>query len=211
MAQPTQYQGLDVLEVEANRFQAVTDDFVRRFNLLDQRTGVRWADELEAAPAIVRPFVWTALGREEALAMRSFVDDRKGRAIPFWVPTWQQDLQLHTDAVLDQTILEIDWVRYTGLQFPSTAARRHLAVYSTSHVPSYHYIVDADDPGNFVTETIQISPGAARNWPKGSTIFSFLRLCRLENDVISWIWESTQVLHALIEIREIPAEVPYVV
>lgn len=210
MAEPTQYQGLDVLEVEPNRLATLEDALERRFNLLDSLTGGRWPDELEAAPATVRPFVWTAINRAEANHMRSFIDARKGRAVPFWLPSWQQDLTLASDALLDQTILEINWIRYSSLMFPDVAARRHLAIMALGEDPSYHWIDEATDPGDEIVESITIDPGAPRALPAASTILSFLRYCRLEEDEVSWVWESSQVCHALIKVREIPKEAPYV-
>ncbi len=143
--------------------------------------------------------------------MRQFVDARKGRAIPFWLPSWQQDLTLKTAAVEDQALLELNWIRYTGLMYPNTSARRHLAIYSAAHSMDFHYVDDAEDPGDELAESITIDPVATRALPIKTTILSFLKLCRLEADEVPWIWESTQVLHALIQCREIPAEAPYVV
>ena len=206
-----QWQGFDILETEPNRLGPLEDNVERDFVLLDSRTGKRWADELTAAPAMMRPFVWTAFSRAQAQEMREFLDARKGRAIPFWLPSWQQDLGLRTDAIQAQTILELEWVRYTQLMFPDSAARRHLRVFGLGEAPSYHYIDDAEDPGDWIEESITITPGAPRDLPAATTTLSFLRLCRLEDDEVEVAWESRAVAHAILRVREIPNEAPYVI
>ena len=202
------WQGYEVLEVEPNRKGPIDDEFYRRFVLLDTETGEREFDQLSPAPALIRPFLWTAFGRDEIAAMIAFIDRHKGRAVPFWVPSWQQDLRLTSDVILDQILCEIRRIRYAGTMFGSTGARRHLAVYSPQDAATYHKIVAATDPGSGLTETITVNPGAPRLWPAGATIVSFLRLCRLEDDEVEISWLAGNIAEAVVRIRELPNEAP---
>lgn len=202
------WQGYEVLEVMPNRKGTLEDEFCRREALLDTETGERVFDQLSPAPALVRAFLWTAFGREEIAAMLGFIDRHKGRALPFWVPSWQQDLRLASDIVVDQILCELRRIRYAGAMFGATGARRHLAVYSAQEPATYHKIVAATDPGSGPTETITVNPGAPRLWPSTSTIVSFLRLCRCEDDEVEITWPSHDVAEAVLRIRELPNEAP---
>lgn len=202
------YLDIEVLELEPNRLIPYEDEYQRSFSLLDTRTGSRWADEHAPAPANVRPYLWTAYGRREIAQMLDFLDRRKGAAIPFWLPSWEQDLRLASDAMESETILELVWVRYTQQMFPNTNARRHLAVYSVDRPATYHTIQDADDPGDQATESITITPGAQRAWPAATTTISFLRLSRLEQDESEITWHGPECAEARLQIRELPNEAP---
>ncbi len=88
------YLGHDVLTLDYNRVGAIEERLKRKFVLLDSKTGKRVSDEQAPAPAGSRPFTWTALGRTEIATMRAFLDARVGRAVPFWLPSFQWDLAL---------------------------------------------------------------------------------------------------------------------
>ncbi len=97
------YLGHDVLELNYNRIGAFEERLRRKFVLLSSKTGRRIADEQAPAPAASRPFTWTAIGRDEITAMRNFIDARKGRAVPFWLPSFQWDLALAEDISQNQS------------------------------------------------------------------------------------------------------------
>ena len=97
------YLGHDVLELNYNRVGAFEERLRRKFVLLSSKTGRRIADEQAPAPAASRPFTWTAIGRDEITTMRTFLDARRGRAIPFWLPSFQWDLGLADDVSQNQS------------------------------------------------------------------------------------------------------------
>ncbi len=201
--------GFDVLELDYNRNGPIDDRCVRKFVLLDSRTGKRVSDEQAPAAAPTRPFIWTAIGRDEIASMRTFLDARRGRAVPFWFPTFQWDLSFYGDALEGQTIIPIRWARYVQQMWGTTGGRRHVAVW-TPPLPSmdYYRISEATDPGDYQEESITIDPAATRDYPEAGTVISFLRFCRLEEDVAEIRYLSSDVAEAKIHVREIPMEAP---
>ena len=203
------YLGYDVIEVNFNRLGAIEERSRRKFVLLDPGTGKRLSDAHAPAPAGARPFIWTARTRAESAAMRDFIDARKGRAIPFWLPSYQWDLRLAEDAVTDQAILSIEWVRYTEQMWGTTGARRHLAIFELGQEDmDYYQISAASDPGDDVTESITIDPTAVRDYPKASTVISFLKLCRLATDEIEISYPDGKHATAAFPVIELPLEAP---
>jgi len=205
------YQGYDVLELNYNRDGDIAEAVTRKMQLLDNLTGEKQAAEHAPAPNPTRAFKWTAFGRAEIAAMRTFLEARVGRAVPFWFPSLQWDLKLASDLANTDTIAEIVWVRYTQQMFGTTGGRRHLAFFALGdQTPSmdYYMVTDANDPADEVTESLTISPGAARDYPAASTVISFLKLCRLENDQVEIVYPVVGIAEALIEVREIPMEAP---
>jgi len=203
------YLGYDVLELNYNRVGPVEERLRRKFVLLDSKTGKRVADEQAPAPAPSRPFTWTALGRAEITAMRAFLDARVGRAVPFWLPSFQWDLALAEDVLQDQSIVTIHWVRYRQQMWGTTGARRHLALWTLGDgTIDLYRIANATDPADYLTETLTLDPIAVRDYSMANTVLSFLKLCRLEDDLVEISYPSANAAQATIRVRELPLEAP---
>jgi hypothetical protein len=206
---PTVYQGYDVLELNYDRVGRIEERLDRKFVLLDNKTGVRTSVEQAPSPTGLRPFTWTAFGRDEIAALLRFVTARKGMAVPFWLPTMQWDLRLTEDLAEDATIATVDYVRYVQQLWGTTGARRHIALWTLGN-PSmdYYQVTDATDPFDYATESLSISPIAVRLYPAATTAISFLKLCRLENDRVTIEYKNDRIARATIQVRELPMEAP---
>ena len=206
----TSYLGFDVLELDYNRLGPIEEKSRRDFVLLDGRTGKRTAVEVAASPAAIRPFTWTAFGRAEIAEMREFLEARKGRAVPFWLPSYQWDLTLAEDLLTLAEGVTIEWVRYTQQMFGTTGARRHLAIW-THGIPGamdYYRIAGADDPGTGVTESLTIDPGAVADYDAATGVLSFLKFGRLDTDRVTIAYPDTEHAEAVISFQELPREAP---
>ncbi len=203
------YLGYDVLELNYNRVGAFDERLRRKFVLLKSKTGRRITDEQSPAPAPSRPFTWTAIGRNEIAAMRAFLDARRGRAVPFWLPSFQWDLALADDVAQNQSSATIHWVRYKQQMWGATGARRHLALWSLGNgTMEYCRITEAIDLANYKTETLTLDPIAQREYARDRTVLSFLKFCRLDEDRTEISYPNPQVAEATIRVREIPLEAP---
>lgn len=207
----TQYKGFDVLELNYNRIGTIAERVSRKFQLLDGLTGARQSDEQAPAPNPVRPFSWVAFDNTERKVMMDFLDARVGRAVPFWLPSFQWDLRLDAELAASGPTATIQWVRYEQQMFGTTGARRHIALWDLG-IGSFEYyrISGATDPGNGFTETITIDPVAVRTYTVARTVISFLKLCRLEEDLARVKSPNTRVSEATIQVRELPMEAPLV-
>ena len=203
------YLGLDVLDLTRhNRQGTLAETLRRKFRLLDPSTGKRVSDSQGKAPAPARPFLWTCLSRPEITAMLAFLDARKGRCVPFWLPSYQQDLTLAADAASGAISLTVRWINYTVQMFPQGGGRRHLALYDPNSSPVYRKVTAATDPGGRVTESLGLDATLPRAFPAATTVVSFLKLCRLEEDRNRTNWLSRNVAEAEIMVRELPQEAP---
>jgi len=204
------YLGYDVLELDYDRQGPIDLVHDRKFALLDAKTGKRIADEQAEAPAPHRPFIWTAFGRAETARMLQFLDDRKGRAVPFWFPSLQWDLSLAEDVSEEQSIISVDWIRYRQQFFGTTGARRHICFWRLGQGTSFdcYQVTDATDPGDEATESLTISPTAVSAYEKAVTVISFLHFCRLDPDLTEVSYPSGNIAQATIHARELPMEAP---
>jgi len=203
------YLGSDILELNYNRVGPFEERFRRKLAMLDSHTGMRVGDVQAPAPAPIRPFIWTAFGRAEIAAMRTFLDARKGSAVPFWLPSFQWDLSLAEDVVATQAIIKIHWVRYVQQMWGTTGARRHVGIWTVRYpAMDFYRISDAVDPGDYETEILTLDPPAARDYPAEQRVLSFLKFCRLESDQIQISYPRVNVAEARITVRELPLEAP---
>lgn len=203
------YLGYTVLDTKIHnrRERATGETFARGLRELDPVTTKRYADVVTVAPAPVRPFLWTCFSRPEITAMLAFLDERKGRAIPFWLPSYQQDLTLNDDLAQSASSATINWIGYTLHQFAGSGARRHLAFYAVGGGTMFFAkVTNATDPNNGVTESLALGTPASRLFPATSTIVSFLKLCRLDDDTAQWTWRSRDHAEAVLQFRELPLE-----
>ena len=207
----TAYLGFDVLDQHApDRVGTLTYRSRRRFEVLDNRTGKRGTFVPTVAPSPVRDFTWTCSTRAHVTALKAFVLARKGRAIPFWSSSYQQDLTLAVDAASGADALVIKWAGYVAQMFPNGSGRRHIVLYGPGQTMSFHEILGASETPK-TTETLTIYPPTPRAFTAASTIVSFLNLGRLEDDVTPIRWTSggtSPFARATFQTHEIPGSVP---
>lgn len=201
----TVYQGFDVLEVAPSREQR-QDQFQRSVVLLDNTTGRQKTDAHGAEPRPIRPFKWIAFGRAELTAQLAFMHARRGQAVPFWCPTWDEDLVSTIGLSAIDTTLTIKTIGYSQHLFPH-AARRHIAIRDVSGPVAYRKVTAATDNLNG-TEKLTLDSAIGLNIPLSNLLISFMPLYRLANDGNTRQWHSVDTADYTLNMVELPREVP---
>lgn len=202
----TQYLGLDVLEIPPNTTGAEKDGYSRSVAHLDPGFGKVTADGRSYGPVPAYEFAWFMDGRSDVDTFKQFIANRKGQAVPFWVPSWCPDLVLAADAAAIDTSIIVQAVDYTSRLFTKNA-RRYLAIVLDNGTLIYRHVTLAVNNGNG-TETLTLDSAVGSAAPASTTMVSFLRYSRLGEDEITTKWESTTMAQAVLKIVEIPAEAP---
>lgn len=205
----TIYQGFDVLEVEPSRDGARVNTFNRPFNLLDPVTGKRDSDADGPNPKVEFPFLWIAKGRTEIQALKDFLVARRGRAVPFWVPSYQRDLRPSLDIANGVATFTIKRVGYATQVFSGSNGRRHLALYSIPSGPaSYRKVITALESGGGTTEDLTLDATTTSVYVASACVISFLRFCRLSDDENTLEWLDNKTVRCELSFTEIPLEAP---
>jgi len=204
----TQYQGLDVLEIDADGSFARLDDHARGIEGIGADTGRREVDDVAGETGLVREYAWTGLGLADVAELKAFMDARRGRAIPFWLPSTLEDLTLNGDHLAAHLFIDIPTIGYASNLFPYTGARRHLFFRPIAGGASvYRKVINAMN--NLIgTESLFLEAALGVDMPKSGWIVGFLRCCRLEDDELSINWRSRGYQTARIRVRELPLEAP---
>lgn len=187
----TLYRGLPVMLDKPHEPEVPEETWSRVVEELDNGTAPPVVDDLTGYPDIVRPMRWLVGTRAEAKALRRWVHARAGRAVPFWLPTWREDLeQTQTLAALGTqlTVRHVEFSRFVA----GRPARRDLMIIHTNGSTFFRRVLSAseinDDEEGL---TLDASLGVIAN--PGDLRISFLDLVRLDTDTVEVVWETDQV------------------
>lgn len=200
------YRGFDVLELEPDRGSGTGEEIERKVFVLDSITGIRTAEAADPSAASVREFAWITFDRTEAKALRDFIDARQGRAVPFWVPAWEEDFTIVGDFFAANTILTFVSMGYTAQVFPAGNVRRHIALRHAGGTFTYHKAIASVDNGNG-TETVTLEQPLGVPVTGATTLAASLHFVRLEDDTVEIEWAG-QFAEARMRTRDLPTETP---
>lgn len=197
-----QHDGIDILDVTDGDGLERVDSSGRKVLLLDPGLGTRRAESLMAVGRVRRAVRWICFNRSEISAARAFMDARKGRAIPFWLPTMEHDFTL-TESPASSQRLKVLNIGYTDNLFPLGGWRRHVTIYKDGVFHPRKVVSSADhgDGTEWLDVDFLFSSAAS-----GINPVMFLRLCRLDADLGEWSFPGRDVATVDFPIIEIPLE-----
>jgi len=147
----------------------------------------------------------------DVAAFRSFVDARLGRLRPFWFPAFESDLSLLDDLDFANQI-RIQTVGYAASIFPLGNPRRHFYIQDRSSLTTLIQGATAAVDNGDGSETITLGGASSFFAPAAHVLATFLRLCRLAEDVQKIHWPGGRsYAFADVAFIELPLEVPDVV
>lgn len=204
------YLGLTVLTEDPNRRDDPTHTARRSKIRTDSVTGPFLETEKGASQRQSRPFSWFMENRAAIDEFRAFLDERKGRLVPFWVPTWHNDLILSTEGLPAAASLDVMNINYSRHQFHTLETwRRHLAFIQIGAGIQFIKRIDSAVEGTD-TETIGLDSVTGVLLRPNEWMLSFLTLCRLTSDDTNLHWHSPTSAEAEFEVIELPQEMPQV-
>jgi hypothetical protein len=208
MTSPTQYKGFDVLELAPNWADApLKRSYARSLVTLDPKIGPIEVIDKGGSAVVTHEFPWWLDGHSNITAFRAFMLRRLGRFAPFWMPTFDNDLVLANDVLSTDSGIRVQSEFYTRFFFPSTARRFVALIPFDGSGNVYRKIVDSHDNGDG-TESLQFDSLPGKNFAAATTMVSFLTFGRLADDKFSIKWDTADHAEALLDIQELPREVP---
>lgn len=201
------YLGFDVLDQAFHNLrERIEQTLERQGEAVGSPVGRSFWDDHAGVPFPARSFEWYAPNRPAIAALRAFLDARKGRVVPFWVPTYTGDLVLAQAALAGQSALRVFATGYRPYLFPRPS-RRHLALLSASGTFERRKVTLAIDNGDG-TDTLSLDSALTADVTPQATLVCFLTLCRLESDLTAIAWPRPGHAEASLRFVEVPLEVP---
>jgi hypothetical protein len=205
VALPTVYRSIDVLEIEPNRQADIGEGFSRSVAVFDPVTTAPLVTD-RAGVSITQKHAWSLAieGRPDIAAFLAFRDRRHGRQVSFWVPSWTRDFQPVQDVVDGDTGMTVADRGYAQFVFPALP-RQYIAIIQAG--PSFLYRKITAATTNGVTESLTLDE-ALPDLKVGEYMVCFLSLVRFDNDDVELVWQTPEFLEVILELTELPKEVP---
>lgn len=156
------------------------------------------------SPIVEKKVTWNLIGRSEFLAFRQWLACRRGRRVPLWVPTYQDDLTLVAAAATNAGSIDIAAVDFAN-KFLGYSSRVKIAVIQNGLIMPL-----------VVTSVTTPSAGVERLFLETTTTaavsirarVSFLLYARLTEDKVSIEYLNNNVASVAASFTELPRETP---
>ena len=202
-----QYKGLDVLRADPDNSDGLDDEARQGFDVIDPGTGVRHEVVAELAPSASRGIAILCDGRAAVADMRAFIDRRKGRAVPFWLPTNAADLVPNgTTQYVGNSVYIYRRGYHDALALGY--GRAHLLFKFYAGTEYYTGAVASTDLGQADGRELVTLVSALNDITQSTTRISFMRYCRLGEDEPTIEWLAPRAAVVRFTAVEVAAEAP---
>ena len=202
------YLDVDVLDGLIDLKGLESDSPSRRITVIEPSPGAPWVDAHEAVPRYRRALRVWCRDRAELADLLGWLDARRGRALPFWLPSCQADLTLCEPAEPASGIITVyspEGLGYHALAFPAGPSRRHLLILAAGIEPIYCRVTAIEDHSGGAA-ALALDDSLAEGLSIGATI-CFLRYCRQDLDVARIVFTG-RLGSCELPIIELPQECP---
>lgn len=198
-AYPYSYRGYNVFMEKNNDADLLNNKYGRNTTVLDNRTGIYAYTQWATYPYLNYSYSFLKGTRSRITEFRKFIEDCRGRFKPFWMPSWQKDIDLISISGVTVIIKDAGLARYVGLN----PAMRDIALIKPDMTTLFRRVSAAVNNGDG-TETITVDSSLSVS---AADIYmtSFLRFCRLDSDEIALQWETNETVTSNLPIRLLAA------
>lgn len=200
----TSYRGADVLLRQPNRIEDITAEYQRLVDVFDNDTGVQVVTDIPNRPFVVRSFQFLLRDLADVAAMRAWLAARAGRQVPFWMPTWERNVEVAAPVAIDAlavTIVAQGFATY----FQAMPGRQDIALLHRDgtwffrHITAFEYV-------DGTVERIAIDEALGRACqPEEFALVCFLELARLESDAVEFHFETDSIAQVSLATRRVDA------
>mgnify|MGYP001186284696 CR=1 FL=1 len=198
----TTYRGHEVLTMRPNRNQAVPLTYQRTMDRHDNQTGVVVLDDRPGRPRVGQQLSFVIKTRADLFDFLAFLYRRQGRRHPFWMSTWQTDMEVA--AVISAAATSFD-IRAVGFSrfYGVTTGRRDVEFLLESGQVLRRRVVAVEDLGDG-TERLSIDTALGQTVQPGDVRrLSFLTLQRMASDAVEISRETAGVARVTFNTRSL--------
>ncbi len=193
------YRNYKVFNWAPDRSEDIDDSWKRKLEIIDYNTGGFFVDDVSKFPKISHKLTWLIHGRQNIYLFKAWLFSRSGKEKPFWLSTFESDLNVTQKIEKDSNNLIVDDVGYGQYGFPSQL-RNNISIKTTSGV-FYREIVNVNKyPDNNELLIIDSPLGVDLNADQFLQV-SYLELVRLDNDSIEFFWETDNICRVQFLVR----------
>jgi hypothetical protein len=204
------YRNHPVLTFQPNRSNPIDQQYLRLTSLLDNGVNAVTIDDHGKQPNIVSSVEFILENKSQVAEFRNWLQQCAGRHKPFWMPTWQADLnslELMAKGSRNMTIHNVGYAmhyqRKPGKQDVMVLLRDGTRIYR--HITGA-VISDSNSQKELLTFEAPLNQSIQ---PKNILMLSFLGLCRLDSDLVEFEWLTHDIARVALKIRLLSSEEAY--
>ncbi|AEG53117.1 hypothetical protein [Sinorhizobium meliloti] len=176
------YQGFNVLPTVPDERDSIDVGITRMIDVLDNEVGIPIYNDVAGIPFKSQKYNWALQGRADYDTLKKTFYHLRGRAIPAWLPTFFNDLQIVENTPTGGTSIKIENIGFTASGGVQTG-RTHIMVTRVDGTNTFHRILSSAIDGD--KEIIGVNSPFASGLPAASVMrISFMQLSRLDQDRI---------------------------
>lgn len=170
------YRGQPVLTVSSDWSQDVSAEYQRLQQLLDNSTGIPLITDTAGRTFVAEAHAWVQIGRDGQRRLRELLFWLRGRQRVLWVPGKSADL---TPLAVAGNVLDV-----VATDYELQLGRRDIQIRLHDGQTLYRRITGVTVDGDAERlaldgDELDVNAGAIKS-------ISFMRLCRLNSDAVSW-------------------------
>lgn len=188
------YRSYSVLLQQPNWVQPVTEKTTREMDVFETDTKARFARVRGKGPYIVRNFAWFLKNKGQIRRFRAWLYARRGRATPFWAPSWKADFKVMKRLAAGEQQLTVQNVGFQAL-YQERQGKQDVAIFLRSGTILYRRLVGSAT--GLTPETEVLILDAAINFNieiQDVLMICFLSLYRLDGDSAEMDWRSDKLV-----------------
>lgn len=199
------YLGYEILNQTSPSFEGVQKDNFRNISVMDSKTSKKILLDKSRVSYESRSFKWICFSKAEYKVLQEFILRRKGRLVPFWIPTYTNDLSLTSNIPSNATSFNIQPCLYSDHIFLLKNKKYICFINSLGDIYP-RKIETAINNNEYETLSFSVSLGIEIN--KNRDMVSFLTLARLTDDLTTVNWITRNICECIFNYTELSNEVP---
>ncbi|ENU32454.1 hypothetical protein [Acinetobacter parvus] len=179
------YRGNAVMTEAPNEKDDLTHTHERLLNVLENKTGFALKTDTAKAAFQLYQYAWMTVGRQQQANLRGLFYALRGSQKAIWLPTFSDDLTVKNIIPANTQTMDVQWCGYTRFAL-NQLSRQDIQIILKNGSVLYRRITSATEIDS-TTERLgldQIITSQVN--PKDIFRISFLSLCRLSNDTVSF-------------------------
>lgn len=179
------YRSYPLIAEKPNEKEDLTHSHERILNLIENKTGFSLRTDTAKASFQVYQYSWMTSGREQQANLRGLFYALKGSQKAIWLPTFSDDLTLKNLIIANTQTMDVQWCGYS--RFAKNQLGRQDIQIILKDGTTYYRRITLSNEIDTTTERLGLDQIITRQInPNDIFRISFLTLCRLSNDTVSF-------------------------
>lgn len=198
------FDGKPVALRAPNRADDVTVEYRRLRDTVDFQVGIMEFRSRTEETFNVRSYSFYLRDRADRMRFRKWLSARRGQAVPFLYPVWENNFDVREDITSTDTELLVKNQRFSDLMLLQDT-RRYLAIKTTAG--AWHYAkISTIDPVDADTESITLTAAFGANLPRANiAIAMFMEYSVLNADSVELAYPTDTTTTVKLAVRSVLA------